>query len=39
MFVGHHIAFLQMCQAAGVKMTYIPEKGGVPPCSRWSRGR
>jgi tripartite-type tricarboxylate transporter receptor subunit TctC len=30
MFVGHHIAFLQLEQAAGIKMTYIPEKGGVP---------
>jgi tripartite-type tricarboxylate transporter receptor subunit TctC len=29
MFVGHHIAFLQMSEACGVKMTYIPEKGGV----------
>ncbi len=30
MFVGHHIAFLQFSKAAGIKMTYIPEKGGVP---------
>lgn len=30
MYVGHHIAFLQMAKATGVKMTYIPEKGGVP---------
>lgn len=30
MFVGHHIAFLQLAKAAGIKMTYIPEKGGVP---------
>ena len=30
MFVGHHIAFLQLEKIAGVKMTYIPEKGGVP---------
>ncbi len=29
MYVGHHIAFLQMEKAAGIKMTYIPEKGGV----------
>lgn len=29
MFVGHHIAFLQLEKAAGIKMTYIPEKGGV----------
>lgn len=29
MFVGHHIAFLQMSQACGIKMTYIPEAGGV----------
>jgi len=30
LFVGHHIAFLQFAQAAGIQMTYIPEKGGVP---------
>jgi tripartite-type tricarboxylate transporter receptor subunit TctC len=30
MFVGHHIAFLQFAKAAGIKLTYIPEKGGVP---------
>ena len=30
LYVGHHIAFLQMEKATGVKMTYIPEKGGVP---------
>lgn len=30
MFVGHHIAYLQLEKAAGIKMTYIPEKGGVP---------
>ncbi|MBW1999356.1 MAG: tripartite tricarboxylate transporter substrate binding protein [Deltaproteobacteria bacterium] len=30
MYVGHHIAFLQFSKAAGIKMTYIPEKGGVP---------
>lgn len=30
LYVGHHIAFLQMEKATGIKMTYIPEKGGVP---------
>jgi len=30
MYVGHHIAFLQLAKVAGIKMTYIPEKGGVP---------
>ncbi len=30
MFVGHHIAYLQLEKATGIKMTYIPEKGGVP---------
>ncbi len=29
MFVGHHIATLQLEKAAGIKLTYIPEKGGV----------
>jgi len=28
LFVGHHIAALQIEQAAGVKMAYIPTKGG-----------
>ncbi|MCB2191685.1 MAG: tripartite tricarboxylate transporter substrate binding protein [Deltaproteobacteria bacterium] len=30
MYVGHHIAALQLMKAAGIKLTYIPEKGGVP---------
>ena len=30
MYVGHHIATLQLSQATGIKLTYIPEKGGVP---------
>jgi tripartite-type tricarboxylate transporter receptor subunit TctC len=30
MFVGHHIALLQFQKAAGIRLTYIPEKGGVP---------
>ncbi len=30
LFVGHHIATLQFSKAAEVKLTYIPEKGGVP---------
>jgi tripartite-type tricarboxylate transporter receptor subunit TctC len=30
LYVGHHIAFLQLSKATGAKMTYIPEKGGVP---------
>lgn len=30
MFVGHHIAFLQLAKAANIQMTYIPEAGGVP---------
>ena len=28
LFVGHHIAALQIEKAAGVKMTYVPTKGG-----------
>ncbi len=28
-FVGHHIAYLQLEKAAGVKLTYVPSKGGV----------
>lgn len=30
MYVGHHIALLQLEKAAGIKTTYIPYKGGVP---------
>jgi tripartite-type tricarboxylate transporter receptor subunit TctC len=30
MFVGHHIALLQFQKAAVIRLTYIPEKGGVP---------
>ena len=30
MLVGHHIALLQFQKAADIKLTYIPEKGGVP---------
>lgn len=29
LYVGHHIATLQLMKAAGIKVTYIPEKGGV----------
>lgn len=30
LYVGHHIAMLQTAKAAGIKMSYIPYKGGVP---------
>ncbi len=30
LYVGHHIATLQLEKAAGIKLTYIPTKGGVP---------
>lgn len=29
LYVGHHIASLQLQKAAGVEFTYIPEKGGT----------
>ena len=29
LYVGHHIAALQLMKATGIKLTYIPEKGGV----------
>ena len=29
LYVGHHIATLQLQKATGVKMSYIPEKGGT----------
>lgn len=30
MFVGHHIAVLQLGKAAAVELTYVPYTGGVP---------
>ena len=30
LYVGHHIAFLQIAKATGTKMTYVPFKGGAP---------
>jgi len=30
LYVGHHIATLQLEEAAGIKLTYVPTKGGVP---------
>ncbi len=30
LYVGHHIATLQLEKAAGIKLTYVPTKGGVP---------
>lgn len=29
LYVGHHIAFLQLAHATGTSMTYIPEKSGM----------
>ena len=30
LFVGHHIAFLQIQKETGVKLTYVAQKGGAP---------
>jgi tripartite-type tricarboxylate transporter receptor subunit TctC len=30
LYVGHHIAYLQFEKAAGIKLKYIPHKGGTP---------
>ena len=30
LYVGHHIAFLQIQKETGVKLTYVPHKGGAP---------
>lgn len=30
LYVGHHIAFLQIQKATGAELTYVPEKGGAP---------
>jgi tripartite-type tricarboxylate transporter receptor subunit TctC len=30
LFVGHHIAYLQIEKATGVKLSYVPHKGGAP---------
>ncbi len=30
LYVGHHIAALQLGKAADIKLTYVPEQGGTP---------
>lgn len=30
LYVGHHIAFLQLEKVSGTKLTYIPHQGGTP---------
>jgi putative tricarboxylic transport membrane protein len=30
LYIGHHIAMLQLAKAANIKLTYVPAKGGVP---------
>ena len=30
LYVGHHIAMLQLEKAAGIDLTYVPTQGGVP---------
>jgi tripartite-type tricarboxylate transporter receptor subunit TctC len=30
LYVGHHIAMLQLAKAADIKLTYVPEQGGTP---------
>ena len=30
LFVGHHIAFLQIQKASGAELKYVPHKGGAP---------
>lgn len=30
LYVGHHIAYLQLQRALGVEMKYVPHKGGAP---------
>ncbi len=30
LYVGHHIAYLQFAKATGLKLTYVPHKGGTP---------
>ena len=30
LFVGHHIAFLQIQKALGAELSYVPHKGGAP---------
>jgi len=30
LYVGHHIAMLQLAKAAGIELTYVPEQGGTP---------
>jgi len=30
LYVGHHIAMLQLARAEGITLTYVPEQGGTP---------
>lgn len=30
LYVGHHIAYLQLAKASGVEFAYVPETGGAP---------
>jgi tripartite-type tricarboxylate transporter receptor subunit TctC len=30
LYVGHHIAMLQLAKAEGITLTYVPEQGGTP---------
>lgn len=38
LYVGHHIAMLQLEKAAGIKLTYTPTKGGVPAMQKVLKG-
>ena len=39
LYVGHHIAMLQLCKAAGIKLTYVPEQGGSPALQNVMSGK
>jgi tripartite-type tricarboxylate transporter receptor subunit TctC len=39
LFVGHHIAMLQLEKATGVSLTYVPEQGGTPAMQNVMSGK
>jgi putative tricarboxylic transport membrane protein len=39
LYVGHHIAMLQLEKAANIKLTYVPDKGGVEGLQRVMGGQ
>ncbi len=39
LYVGHHIAYLQLSKATGAKLVYVPETGGAPALKNVKSGQ